>query len=50
MICTVIAHVACKRFFARVSPHVYGQVAQARGTEVAHIAGEGFQGVLQVLK
>ena len=31
-----------KRFFTGVSPQMYGQVAQSRGPEVAHIAGEGF--------
>ena len=33
---------AGKRFFTGVSPQMYGQVAQSRGPEVAHIAGEGF--------
>ena len=47
MICAIIAQVAGKWLFARVSPHMNCQVAQARGTEVAHIAGEGFLHVLK---
>jgi hypothetical protein len=42
MICTVTTQMAGKRFFTGVSPHMYGQVAQSCGPEVAHIAGEGF--------
>ena len=47
MICAIIAQVTGEWLFARVSPHVNGQVAQARGTEVAQIAGEGFLHVLK---
>ena len=47
MVCAVIAQMAGERLFTSVSPQMNGQVAQARGTEVAHIAGEGF---LQMLK
>ena len=42
MICTVTTQMTGKRFFTGVSPQMYGQVAQSRGPEVAHIAGEGF--------
>ena len=38
---------AGKRLFTGVSPHMYGQVAQSRGPEVAHIAGEGFVHMLK---
>ena len=47
MTCAIIAHVTGKWLFARVSPHMNCQVAQARGPEVAHIAGEGFLHVLK---